>query len=298
MRVLVTWGSKHGGTEGIAATVAAQLAAHGQTVVAEPAADVRTLDGIDAVVVGGALYANRWPGPLKRFVRRHTRALRRVPVWFFSSGPLDDSADRAPIPAPTEVAVLAERVGAKDHVTFGGRLAATAKGFPAEAMAKTHAGDWRNPERIRAWADAIATELPRAQPGHAVDHAAQAPALWIMTGALGWAITAALAHTALVFVGPTAAPITWGLAAPAVFAVLAWAYFGARGARAPLPTALGWAAMLLGLDAALALARDQGLARFGQLALWAPAVAVFLLAWAVGVVRSTMPWPKPAAGHR
>jgi menaquinone-dependent protoporphyrinogen oxidase len=51
-------------------------------------------------------------------------------------------------------------------VTFGGRLPADAKGFPASAMAKTHAGDWRDPERIRGWAAEVAMELVSLdQPG-------------------------------------------------------------------------------------------------------------------------------------
>jgi hypothetical protein len=32
------------------------------------------------------------------------------------------------------------------------------QGFPASAMAKTHAGDWRDPERIRGWAAEVAME--------------------------------------------------------------------------------------------------------------------------------------------
>ncbi|MBO3753202.1 hypothetical protein J5X84_44850 [Streptosporangiaceae bacterium NEAU-GS5] len=34
-----------------------------------------------------------------------------------------------------------------------------AKGFPASAMAKRMAGDHRDPERIRAWAKTIASQL-------------------------------------------------------------------------------------------------------------------------------------------
>jgi hypothetical protein len=49
-----------------------------------------------------------------------------------------------------------ERVGAVGHATFGGRLSPDAHGFPASARAKTRAGDWRNPARIRAWAVDIA----------------------------------------------------------------------------------------------------------------------------------------------
>jgi menaquinone-dependent protoporphyrinogen oxidase len=52
-----------------------------------------------------------------------------------------------------------ERVGARGHVTFGGRLAPDAKGFPASAMAKKNGGDWRDAEQVRAWFHAIAPEL-------------------------------------------------------------------------------------------------------------------------------------------
>jgi menaquinone-dependent protoporphyrinogen oxidase len=57
------------------------------------------------------------------------------------------------------------RIGARGHVTFGGRLARDASGVIAQAMAKTRNGDWRNPERVRAWADELAQMLPTARPG-------------------------------------------------------------------------------------------------------------------------------------
>jgi menaquinone-dependent protoporphyrinogen oxidase len=52
-----------------------------------------------------------------------------------------------------------ERIGARGHVTFGGRLSPDAKGFPASAMAKKNAGDWRDPKQVRAWAHQLASEL-------------------------------------------------------------------------------------------------------------------------------------------
>jgi menaquinone-dependent protoporphyrinogen oxidase len=151
MRVLVTWSSKRGGTEGIGRILAEALGTRGFDVVARPAGQLQQLDTFDAVILGGALYANCWPADVRRFVNRHVSQLRKVPVWFFSSGPLDDSADRADIPPTRQVAVLAERIGAKGHVTFGGRLERNATGFPASSMAKTGSGDWRHPERIRGW---------------------------------------------------------------------------------------------------------------------------------------------------
>jgi menaquinone-dependent protoporphyrinogen oxidase len=161
MRVLVSFGSKRGGTAGLAAMIGDALTAAGCDVVVRSAKDVGDLDGIDAVIVAGAVYAYRWHRDARRFVRRNTPALRELPVWLVSSGPLDDSAEKHDIPPTPQVAKLARRVGARGHVTFGGRLEPDAKGFPASAMAKTKAGDRRSPEHVRRWVTTVVNELHR-----------------------------------------------------------------------------------------------------------------------------------------
>ena len=159
MQVLVVYGSKRAGTEGIARAIGDELATAGLEVRIADAATKPLPDAYDAVVVGGALYAFRWHKAARRFVKRNAAALGTKPVWLFSSGPLDDSAhDRPPVPVK-QVEKLMGRIGARGHTTFGGRLAHDAKGFPASAMAKKNAGDWRNWDDIRTWARTIATEL-------------------------------------------------------------------------------------------------------------------------------------------
>lgn len=166
MRVLVTYGSTRGGTEQLAAVVADDLRDEGFPVDLLPPRKVRALDEYGAVIVGGALYASRWHKEARRFVRRHARELRGRPTYFFSSGPLDDSASQAPIQEVKGVHALMRRVNARDHVTFGGRLAPDAKGFPASAMAKKKAGDWRDPTQVKAWVHGIAAQLgPGDRPG-------------------------------------------------------------------------------------------------------------------------------------
>jgi menaquinone-dependent protoporphyrinogen oxidase len=159
MRVLVAYGSTRGGTQGLAQTVADGLREKGCTADVLPATEVHGIDGYDAVIVGGALYAFRWHRAARRFVRRHTADLKKLPVYFFSSGPLDDSAANGEIPPVKGVIELMDRVGARGHVTFGGRLSEYARGFPASAMAKKVAGDWRDPSQVRAWAHSVAAEL-------------------------------------------------------------------------------------------------------------------------------------------
>jgi menaquinone-dependent protoporphyrinogen oxidase len=159
MRVLVTYGSKRGGTEGLAHMVAAGLRECGLIVEVLPSAKARDVTGYDAVVVGGALYAFRWHKDARRFVRKHIVTLRQRPTYFFSSGPLDDSAATADIPPVPMVRALMDRTGARSHVTFGGRLSVHARGVPASAMAKKMAGDWRDPVQVRAWALQVGREL-------------------------------------------------------------------------------------------------------------------------------------------
>jgi len=159
MRVLIAYGSKRGGTQGLAEMVADSLRAEGHTVEVRRASEARRLEGYDAVIVGGALYAFRWHKDARRFVRRHADELGKLPVFFFSSGPLDDSAAERDIPPVKGVQALIDRVGAQGHVTFGGRLSAHARGFPASAMAKKQSGDWRDPMQARSWARSVSAEL-------------------------------------------------------------------------------------------------------------------------------------------
>ncbi len=164
-QVLVAYGSKRRGTAGLATMIGDALAQAGFTSVVAPAREVGDLAGFDAVIVAGALYANRWHRHARRFVRRHATALRGLPVWLVSSGPLDDSAARQDIAPTKQVARLIERVGARGHVTFGGYLAPDVKGFPASALAKNKSGDWRDPEQVGRWVAMIAPELESANGG-------------------------------------------------------------------------------------------------------------------------------------
>ncbi|MBZ4373666.1 flavodoxin domain-containing protein [Corallococcus interemptor] len=162
MRILITSGSKLGGTREIAGLLARVLRDEGFDAETTPPEAVDSVRAYDAVIVGGGLYANRWHRQARRFVHRHLHELRERPVWFFSSGPLDDSASRERIPPTHQVQALMEQVGARGHATFGGRLERDARGFIARSMAREHSGDWRDPERIARWARSVAAELREA----------------------------------------------------------------------------------------------------------------------------------------
>jgi menaquinone-dependent protoporphyrinogen oxidase len=159
MTVLIAFGSKMGGTAGLAEMLAIALERNGVDAEVQPAIVANHVEDYGAVVVGSALYAGRWQRDARRFVKRNTDALRTRPVFFFSSGPLDDSATQHEIPPTRQVRSLMDRVNAVDHATFGGRLPEDAPGFMAHAMAKEHAGDWRDTTQVDAWAERITSYL-------------------------------------------------------------------------------------------------------------------------------------------
>jgi menaquinone-dependent protoporphyrinogen oxidase len=286
MRILVTWGSRRGGTAGIGRTLAEALRASGHEVIAAPARQAPSPRDVDAVIVGGALYANGWHRDARRFVERHTGALRGVPVWLFSSGPLDDSAERGDVAPPRQVRALMSRIGALGHVTFGGRLEATAQGFVARSLARDHAGDWRNPDRIHAWAGELARALPTARPGTAVTPQGGSLARLVTYGVVGWALPAAT----LVASSASLATALHAIAAPLWFAMLALRYHRADGARPPLSTALAWTAIMALLDTLV-----RGFAVLDSVAgLWLPLALAFLAAWATGSITAMLPLqPRP-----
>ncbi len=159
MRVLVAHGSRMGGTTGIAETIVETLRQQGLEAEMRAAGAIKDVAGYDAVIVGGALYAKRWHKDARHLVKKNAAILKTKPVWLFSSGPLDDSAKVGDLPPVDMLRKLMEQIDARGHHTFGGRLPADADWFPASAMAKEHAGDWRDMAQVTYWATEIASEL-------------------------------------------------------------------------------------------------------------------------------------------
>lgn len=163
MTVLVAYASKRGSTAEIAETVAATLRREGLDVCLERVEDVESLDPYDAVVIGSAVYMKRWRGDARHFLKKHRKALRQMPFWVFSSGPVGDPANDNPDwNEPPKIIAKVEDLGGRSHVVFGGRLPAEPHGFMEKAMVEGTPDEYRDrrdwPE-IRDWAKQIAAEL-------------------------------------------------------------------------------------------------------------------------------------------
>lgn len=272
MKILVAYGSERGGTAGIAERIAATLRERGDDVTLAPAERVRDVRGYDAVVLGGALYAFRWHAAARRFVMRHAKALREREVWTFSSGPLDDSASKKEIAPIPQVQRLIDHVGARGHATFGGRLEANAKGFPASAMAKESAGDWRDWQRIESWARELRAALDAPAPARAAPKPLPSRTLPLALAAIGGIASLALAALlalaraewidALLLASLVALPLlatAWAHAVRADYAAFASVAAGlalAIAALVALATSAPAAPALVGLALALAILAD------------------------------------------
>src|SRR4051794_14929642 len=162
MRALIVYGTRNGGTAGLAHMMATAFEREGWSAEVRDAADAPGIGEVDVAVVGGGLYAGRWVPSVRHWAARHQATLKIVPVWFFSSGPLDDSArpgDLAPVPG---VAKLAREIEVSGHMTFGGYLDQHPKGFIARKMAKRSAGDWRDPDHVAEWVHLICEQTQAA----------------------------------------------------------------------------------------------------------------------------------------
>ena len=160
MHVLVTVASRHGSTGEIGDAVADTLRAHGHHVERRGPSEVTSLEGVDAVVLGSAIYMNQWLEPARSLVGRLGGDLRRLPVWMFSSGPVGSQVS---VPAETpRIHPLLDAVQPLDYRVFSGvvdRSALSLRERSVVRMVGAAEGDFRDWDEIRSWAGAIAETL-------------------------------------------------------------------------------------------------------------------------------------------
>ncbi|MEX0874104.1 MAG: flavodoxin domain-containing protein [Actinomycetota bacterium] len=171
-KILVAYATKAGATAEIAEAVADELRRAELDVDVRKVSDVKSIDEYRAVIVGSAVYFDRWRQEAVQFLRHFKRDLSSRPVWLFQDGPLESDFDESMRPLPRRVMFLADRLGMMGSVTFGGRLEEGQGGPVARSIAKTYAGDYRDFKDIQEWAAKVARILT----GHRPDSARQVTA--------------------------------------------------------------------------------------------------------------------------
>lgn len=183
-KVLVVYGSRHGGTRGIAERIGDVLRTEGLEAVVAAADSAWDVHAADAFVIGSGVYMGGWLNEPLDFMRRHQDALAARPTWLFSSGPLLGSTKSTPgVDAVTDalgpadgpgsggrkkVEALSAAIHPRDHRVFFGAFdpkdppksmsERVVRMMPA-ARNMLPPGDFRNWDAIEAWAREIATKL-------------------------------------------------------------------------------------------------------------------------------------------
>jgi menaquinone-dependent protoporphyrinogen oxidase len=184
--ILIVYATASGSTIKVAEAIRDELNQNGTSVDLRPVAEVTSLDGYDAVVVGAPMILG-WHKEAVKFVEQHQQALGQVPVaYFFTSlhltKPPEDNVNGIPIycdpalakapnnpdklsfpekqgsPASCLSAALTKAPQVKPVSVgfFGGkldysRLSLLPKLF-VKIIIRGEEGDYRNWEAIRAWA--------------------------------------------------------------------------------------------------------------------------------------------------
>jgi len=163
-KVLVAVASKHGSTLEIAEVIAEELRTANFEVTLQDLQDKNEVSEIgeySAVILGSAIYAGSWLPPAKDFAEQHQLVLAKLPVWVFSSGPLDKD-DSKPHDDPTKLASSLGEVKIQEHHIFLGKLDLADLNFGERLitrLVKSPTGDFRDWVEIREWAQEIAKEL-------------------------------------------------------------------------------------------------------------------------------------------
>lgn len=167
-RVLVTFASRMGSTQEIAETIGRELQTFGMDVVVAPCTENVNPEGFDGVIIGSAIYTRRWLKAATKYLKRHAHGLDPQTTWLFHSGPCGEGAVDEQVPAPKAVGRITVRHGLPAPVTFGGRLDIDHAAGPVSRWMSAEgplSGDFRDWDRIHAWAAEIAHQLDPATAG-------------------------------------------------------------------------------------------------------------------------------------
>jgi menaquinone-dependent protoporphyrinogen oxidase len=158
---LIAYGTAAGSTAEVAQVIGEEMRQGGARVDVQPVEKVKNLSGYDGVVVGSAVRMFHILGKTRKFLRRHRRQLRKIPVAYF----LVCMTVKEETPENIEKAIgfAKPMFNVKEPVSlglFGGCLDPDKlTGMFAQTMKDQPKEDIRDWDKIRAWGREILPKL-------------------------------------------------------------------------------------------------------------------------------------------
>lgn len=164
MKILVAYATKYGSTVEVAEAIAKSLAVAKSEVVLLPLSKVRSLSGVDAVIMGAPFYMFRWHKDAILFLSRFSTKLPKIPTAVFALGPFHDVESEF-----VEVRGQLDKELARfpwfqpvDVKLFGGKFDPVSLTFPFNmipALTNLPASDIRDWDAINAWVQIVYEKL-------------------------------------------------------------------------------------------------------------------------------------------
>jgi menaquinone-dependent protoporphyrinogen oxidase len=169
-KILVTYASQGGSTAGVAEAIGQALLANGTVVDVLPVKEVTDLRSYQAVVIGSAVHSGKWMPEAMAFVERNQNTLRRIPTAAFQvCMMLATHNEQYQRMAPEWLAPLRAHIQPVAEGSFAGALWPNQYAKLSEklglrlflAAIKLKAGDYRDWDAIRQWAERVSPRLSR-----------------------------------------------------------------------------------------------------------------------------------------
>ena len=164
-RVLVAYATKYGATAGIAEKIGQVILQAGLQTDVLPTDRVSDITVYKAIVLGSAVYVGQWRKEAVAFLENNEKAMSKLPVWFFSSGPTGEGDPVQLMQGwqfPEAQQPIADRIQPRDIAFFLGVLDMKKLNMAEKLLIKglkAPVGDFRDWDVIASWATAIADTL-------------------------------------------------------------------------------------------------------------------------------------------
>jgi menaquinone-dependent protoporphyrinogen oxidase len=163
--ILVAYASKHGGTAEIARKIGETLTQKGfQTALAD-AKTVQDVSPYHAIILGSAVYFGSWRKEAVKLLKTNQKILAEKPTWVFSSGPAGEGDPVELLDGwrfPSGLQEILDRIEPRDITVFHGVVNPDKLNYFEKWIlknVKSPVGDFRDWEKITAWASKIVSTL-------------------------------------------------------------------------------------------------------------------------------------------